>query len=207
MEALYHRQVLQHALGSRVSARALRAIEAANLGQDSVIGLLHPVYHFDNSLFTEGLAYMEQCRTEAAGSSDPQRAWAAFGRLSHAAADFYSHSNYAALWLEAQGGAAPPAEAINGLDPGLLRHPRLVSGRIYLADVFYLVHRLRPWVRTWAPADSHAVMNLDSPDRGPLFAHTLVAAVQRTAAEFDRTLAAIGETRGEAAMRAFCDLP
>lgn len=206
MEAFYHKQVLKRAIGTRVSGRALKAIEAANLGQDSLVGLLHPVYHFDNSLFKESLAYMDQCRTMAAEASEPQSAWAAFGRLSHAAADFYSHSNYAALWHAAQNGVNPPPEAIDGLDPDLLRHPRLISGRIYLADVLYLFRRLRPWVRTWAPPASHAVMNLDSPDQGPLFPYTIEAAVQRTAAEFDRTLAAIGEAHGKAAMRAFCDL-
>ena len=206
MEAVYHCQVLERALAQRVSARALRAIQAANLGQDSWIGLLHPVYHFDDSRFAEGLAYVESCRAEAAAAVDPPRAWAAFGWLSHAVADFYSHSNYVALWLEALGGAAPPpVTAIDGLDPALLKHPRLISGRIYFADVLYLVPRLRPWIRTWAPADSHAVMNLDSPDMGPLFPYSIEAAIQRTVAEFDRTLAAIGEARGEAAMAAFCD--
>jgi hypothetical protein len=48
-------------------------------------------------------------------------------------------------------------------------------------------------------------MNLDTPDSGPLFPYSLEAAVQRTVAEFERTLAAIGEERGEAAMRAFVD--
>ena len=206
MEAIYHKLVLKRAIGTRVSPGALAAIEAANLGQDSLIGLTRPVYHFDNSLFADSLAYMERCRTEAAEAAEPRVAWAAFGRLSHAAADFYSHSNYAALWHSAQAASNPPPEAIDGLDPNLLRHPDLKSGHIYLADVLYLFRRLRPWVRSWAPADSHAVMNLDSPDRGPLFPYTIEAAIQRTAAEFDRTLAALGETRGEAAMRAFCGL-
>jgi hypothetical protein len=206
VEAIYHRQVLERAIGRRVSARALAAMQAANIGQDSLWGLLHFVYHFDNSLIAEGLAYMERCRTEAARASDPTAAWAAFGRLSHAAADFYSHSNYVALWHASQSRVSePPIESIDGLDPALLNHPRLITGRIYWADVLYLFEHLRPLARRWAPADSHVHMNLDNPERGPLFPYSLEAAVQRTLAEFERTLAAIGEERGEAAMRAFCD--
>jgi hypothetical protein len=202
VEAVYHFEVLERAIGPRVSRRALAAIQAGNVGQDSLIGLLHGEYHFDSSRFAESLAYVERCRAQAASAPV---AWAAFGRLSHAVADFYSHSNYVALWLETQA-AAPQAEAINGLDPALLKHPRLVSGHIYLADVLYLVPQWRAWIRTWAPRDSHAVMNLDSPAMGPLFPYSIEAAIQRTRAEFDRTLAAIGETLGEPAMRAFCDL-
>jgi hypothetical protein len=205
MEAIYHRQVLQRAIGERVSPRALAAIQAANVGQDSAWGLLHPAYHFDNCLFAQGLAYMEACRTAAARAALPAVAWAAFGRLSHAAADFYSHSNYVALWLAARRQPPPAPAAIDGLDPAILKHPRLISGRIYFADLLTLFKGLRPWVRTWAPADSHARMNLDNPSMGPLFPYSIEAAVQRSVAEYDRTLAAIGEERGQAAMRAFCD--
>ena len=205
MEARYHRQVLRRALGERMSARALAAVMAANLGQDSLWGLLHPVYHFDSSRFAEALAYMETSRAEAAHTTTPAAAWAAFGRLSHAAADFYSHSNYVALWLARQAMASPGVEAIDGLDPALLKHPDLISGHIYWQDVLYLAPALRPWLRRHAPANSHARMNLDSPAMGPLFPYSIEAAVQRTVAEFNRTLAAIGEERGQAAMQSFCD--
>jgi hypothetical protein len=205
VEAVYHFEVLERGIGSRVSGRALAAMKAANVGQDSLIGLLHGEYHFDSSRFADSLAYVERCRTAAAQAASAPVAWAAFGRLSHAVADFYSHSNYVALWLAAQGGGTPPVEAINGLDPMFLNHPRLISGSIYLADVLYLVPQLRAWIRTWAPRDSHAVMNLDSPAMGPLYPYSIEAAIQRTRAEFDRTLAAIGETLGERAMQAFCD--
>jgi hypothetical protein len=206
VEAVFHREVLQRAIGARVSPRALAAITNANLGQDSLWGLLHFVWHFDNSLFAEGLRYMEACRAVAAQAPAAATAWAAFGRLSHAAADFYSHSNYVALWLAARAPAQPATDAIDGLDPELLRHPHLISGRIYWADVLYMFASLRPLARRWAPPDSHVHMNLDSPDTGPLFPYSIEAAVQRTAAEFERTLGAIGEERGADGMRAFCDL-
>jgi hypothetical protein len=64
---------------------------------------------------------------------------------------------------------------------------------------------MKALVRRFLPKDSHAWMNLDNPRTGPLFPFAIEAAVQRTAAEFERTLAAIGEEGGEAAVRAFCD--
>ncbi|MCC7362506.1 MAG: hypothetical protein IT317_23700 [Anaerolineales bacterium] len=208
MEAVYHRAVLAEAVGGQVSPRALAAMSAANVGQDSLRGLLHFAWHFDNSLFAEGLADMEQWRAEAAPAADPATAWAAFGRLSHAAQDFYSHSNSVALWrARFAGQAAPPVDSIDGLDGALLKEPRLKSGRVYLPwEALALVAALRPLAKRLLPRDAHAWMNLDRPDTGPLFAYSLVAARQRTRAEFDRTLAAIGEAQGEAAMRAFRDL-
>lgn len=204
MESIYHRQVLERAIGGQVSPRALGAILVANLDQDSLRGLLRPEYHFDNSLFAEGLAFMETARQAAARATRPAAAWDAFGRLTHAAQDFYSHSNYVALWLEEHTGAGP--EAIDGLEPSVLRHPRLVSGRIYLPlEALTLYPALRPLLKRCLPRDSHAWMNLDSPATGPLFPYSLEAAAQRTLAEFERTLAAIGEEQGEGAMAAFLD--
>jgi hypothetical protein len=207
MEATYHRLVLQRALGRRVSPRALVAIEAANLGQDSPLGLLHFPWHFDNSLFAEALAYMQTCRQEAAHATDAAVAWAAFGRLSHAAQDFYSHSNYVALWhARYPAGAVPPPEDIDGLDPALLQHPQLRSGNVYLPwEALWIVPSLREIIKLILPLDSHAWMNLDSPATGPLFPYSIEAALQRTSAEFDRTLALIGESRGAAALRTFQD--
>ncbi len=207
MNAIYHQQVLRRALAGRISARALTAIEAANLGQDSLRGLLQYHWHFDNDLFAEGLAYIEACREEAARASAPEAAWAAFGRLSHAAQDFYSHSNYVALWMERQPpGETPAPEAIDGLDPGLLRHADLRSGRVYMPwEALTLFPAMRGLVRLIVPRDSHAWMNLDDPGRGPLFPYSIEAAVQRTSAEFDRTLGAMGETGGERAVRGFLD--
>ncbi len=251
MQALYHRQVLQRALGARLSARALAAITRANLGQDSLSGLLnHPDYHFDDNLFAEGLKYIEDQRARAVSVAlrRPAEAWAAFGRLSHAAQDFYSHSNYVALWMEritphpapakrpigkppmgrgsplphlrsqptaAQsqteqmgeaGRGLPPIETIDGLDPDLLTHPRLRSGRVYWpVEALWILPPFRPLVKLVVPKDSHAWMNLDSPASGPLFPYSIEAAVQRTAFEFERTLALIGEEKGEEAVRRFSD--
>jgi hypothetical protein len=184
----------------------MRAILRANLGQDSLRGQLHPTFHFDNGLIAESLAYIEDSRSQAARALHAPDAWAAFGRLTHAAQDFYSHSNYVALWAERYAGRdLPPVAEIDGLDPMLLRHPRLATGHVYPLEVLWYFPRLRPWVKRHVPRDAHAWMNLDSPNTGPHFPYSLEAAVQRTAVEFERTLALIGEERGDAAMAAFCD--
>jgi hypothetical protein len=209
VEAIYHQQVLERAIGGRVSRQALAAITAANLAQDSLRGLLHPVYHFDDSLFAEGLAYIEEMRAAAVAATATQPAWQAFGRLSHAAQDFYSHSNFVALWLERFAPDQwPPPSMIDGLDASLLQHPRLISGRIYLPlEALCLLRPLRPLVKRLLPRDSHAWMNLDGPETGPVFPYSLEAAIRRTRAEFERTLAAIGQAAGEAGIAAFLDQP
>jgi len=234
MRGIYHRQVLQRALGAQVSARALAAITRANLNQDNLSGLVgHPEYHFDDGLFAESLKYIEDQRALAAQAAWPAKAWAAFGRLSHAAQDFYSHSNYVALWMEqglpspvnhperseakskdpdgalrgAKDWGWPPVTSIDGLDPALLKHPRLRSGRVYWpVEALWILPPFRPLVKRLVPKDSHAWMNLDSPAAGPLFPYSIEAAVQRTLAEFERTLAAIGEERGEEAVKASRDM-
>jgi len=207
VEAVYHRQVLQRAIGGRVSARALAAITAANLDQDSLRGLLHPEYHFDNSLFAQSLAYIEDRRAAAVNASAAAAAWDAFGRLSHGAQDFYSHSNYVALWLEPfSPGSWPAPGMIDGLDRHLLSHPRLFTGRIYLPlEALCLFPRLRPLVKPLLPRDSHAWVNLDGPETGPLFPYSLEAAVQRTTAELEQTVAAIEQTGNRSAVAAFLD--
>ena len=209
MEGVYHRQVLARAIGPRVSRRALAAITAANLDQDSLRGLLRPELHFDNNLFTQSLGYIETMRAAAAATDSPAAAWDAFGRLCHPAQDFYSHSDYVALWLEPFSlGAWPAPDKIDGLDAAVLRHPRLFTGHVYLPlEALCLFPFLRPVVRPLLPRDAHAWVNLDSPETGPLFPYSIEAAVQRTSAEFDRTLAAIGEAGDEARMTAFLDTP
>ena len=207
MEAVYHRQVLERGIGRRVSQRALKAITAAHLDQDSLRGLLQPELHFDNSLFKKSLGYFETMRAAAAAAESPATAWDAFGRLCHTVQDFYSHSNYVALWLEPFAARAWPApDKIDGLNAAVLQHPRLFTGHIYLPlEALCLFPFLRPVVRPLLPRDAHAWVNLDGPETGPLFPFSIEAAVQRTGAEFERTLAAIGEAGDQDRMAAFLD--
>lgn len=215
MNAIYHRQMLAHALSRWVSPRALGVITRANLGLDSLAGLLfHPEYHFDDSQFERSLAYIETCRQEAARAVDRVTAWTAFGRLTHVAQDFYAHSNFVRLWSDSQTlipaasdeAHLSPPERIDGLDAALLRSPRLRSGRVYWpVEALWVFKPLRPWLKSILPRDSHAWMNLDNPAAGPLFPYALEAATQRTVYEFERTLGLIGDLRGKRAMEAFCD--
>lgn len=209
MDARYHHQILARALSQHVSRRALEAVYRANFGQDNPLGGLfgHPEYHFDENAIAEGFAYIEECRMMAARAESPEEAWAAFGRLTHAAQDFYAHSNYVRLWVERLDGQLQPPETLDGLDPSLLKHPRLMTCRMYWPlEAFYFIPGLGPLVKRFLPRDAHAWMNLDNPKTGRLFPYGMEAAVQRTVAEYERTLAAIGEERGEEAVKAFCDV-
>jgi hypothetical protein len=206
VNAPYHRQILEQALAGRVSARALAAIYRANVNQDRLTALLgHPEFHFDENAIAEGLAYIEHCRAEAIRAEAPAKAWAAFGRLTHGAQDFYAHTNYVALW-RGQYPSLPAAHHMNGLDPALLQHPKLFTCRVYLPlEALVYLPGLAGLIKKRLPADSHANMNLDTPATGELFSYAMEAAIQRTVAEFERTLALIGEERGEAARQAFQD--
>ena len=132
METQYHISVLTETIGSQISARALQEIIAGNLGQDMGWDQFKPHVHFDNSLFSDGLAFMEEQHAIITQSDSANKMWSAFGKLTHAAQDFYSHSNYVDLWLKANGGfEKTKPEDINGLDEKLLNDSRLVSGNFF----------------------------------------------------------------------------
>ncbi len=209
----YHRQITAAALAGLVSHRALEAVIAANLGQDSLRGQVgHPEYHYDDNAFQAGDAFVAGQRAllleTIQGGGSPLPAWQAFGRLSHAVQDFYAHSNYVQLWLEEhRPGAAASPEQIAILDPGIMSHSRLRSGRILpLEALGYLVPPLKPLALRLLPPDAHAHMNLDAPESGPLFPYALAAAAQRTSHEFEQTLALLAEAGGELSVTRFCDL-
>lgn len=198
MLANYHVAVLTEALGQCFSPGALQEIVAANLGQDSPFNLLRSVIHFDNSLITEGLAYIEEQHSLIVHAGDPHVMRAAFGRLSHTAQDFYSHSNYVDLWLKANGGLEKTRrEDINGLDLAILNHPDLRTAYFYIwRDFIYYVPLLRRFTRKYFVfPNSHEAMHLDDPSRGPKFPYAIAAAKQRTLAEYERVIRALGPER------------
>jgi hypothetical protein len=192
----YHIQMITQALQAEFSGRALRAILQANLGQDSLRGLIgHPEFHFDDSRFAESYAYMErqnQAIHAALSAGRPQPAWQAFGRLLHTAQDFYAHSNYVQLWLSGRS-PVPPPEEIEALDAAILESKALVSGRIYFWEVFSLIPGLEPLSRRLLPPDAHAWVNLDKPECGPLFRYALAAATQRTRLEYERLVRSLDD--------------
>lgn len=209
MEAEYHIQILKRSIGARVTTEAFNLMVAANLGQDSLVGLTHLEYHFDNNQFALGQAYVDGQRVLAQRWWGRPAGWAAFGRLSHTVADFYAHSNYVRLWLSREIGLedptqveatlarerehAPAPEAIPPLDPNILAHRDLRSGRVYwVRDIVSLLPPIGQALNRWMPADSHARMNLDHPGRGSLFPYAMEAAIGRTLIEFDRVMAGRG---------------
>lgn len=188
----YHIEICTRALSERFNPQALEVIIKANLNQDSLLGLIgHPQYHFDDSEFDKSYAYLEKQRQIVAGTLAENGkltpAWKAFGRLTHAVQDFYSHSNYLTLWQATfPDGQVPPPKDVVAADEALLSHPDLISGKVYLGEaLMYLIPPLADWFLQRLPRDAHAWMNLDHPQRGPLFPYAIEAARQRTVYECD----------------------
>lgn len=213
MLAEYHIEIMTGALQEQFAPEALRVILDANVAQDNIRGQIgHPEFHFDHNQFARTYVYLEKQRKlildalANCGSDkgcDLREAWQAFGRLTHAVQDFYAHSNYLELWVEKQGTSMPPSEEVEPLDQEIIQSIELRSGKIYLREVFGLVPALRPFTRKILPRDSHAWMNLDSPDRGELFPHVITAARKRTVYEYEMLADRIRAQGGEEAMVCF----
>ncbi len=195
----YHLEILQQSIGKKVSGHALEAIGAANIAQDAIRGQFgHDEYHFDNNAFDASYAYIEENRAliqPALASGDAESAWAAFGRLSHTAQDFYAHSNYLRLWIaQFDEGNAPPVREVDHADPTFLQHAELRSGKLYYPLEFLAyIPALKKYVLPLLPKDSHAHMNLDMPEQGFLFDYAIAAAVKRTDDEWEKTKALLNE--------------
>ncbi len=199
MLKIYHLDILQKSIGKRVSQCALDAIGAANIGQDAISGQFgHDEYHCDNNAFDESYAYIEENRAlirPALQANDIESAWAAFGRLSHTAQDFYAHSNYLRLWMaQFDEGNAPPVPEVAHADPIFIQHPDLRSGKLYYPlELFSYIPALKKYILPLLPRDSHAWMNLDTPAQGPLFDYAIAAAVKRTNDEWEKSIAGLSE--------------
>ena len=187
-----------NALGARFSPRALSAIINANIYQDRLSGQFgHDEYHCDNNAFEKTYAYIEEQRALAVlalQKNDALSAWSAFGRMTHSLQDFYAHSNYITLWLKrfdpsTSSRQTPPASSeVDPLDPDLLQHPDLHSGKVYYPFEFlYFARKTRKFSLRFLPKNSHAWMNLDSPEQGFKFDYAMQAAIKRTVIEYEKT--------------------
>jgi hypothetical protein len=190
MKLEYHRRITAEALAAEVSPTALAAIISANLGQDALrFQFGHDYYHYDNNAFEASDTYIEQQRRaaiEALACSSALPAWQAFGRLTHAAQDFYAHTNYVTLWRERHPGL-PPDQILSG-DLASMPGVRLYSGRLYYPlEVLSFIPFFGRAVAFLLPTDAHAHMNKDDPSR-PGFELAYTAAVNRTALEFHQLL-------------------
>ncbi len=193
----YHIQIMFESLGDHLGAHALGVMTNANLRQDRFTGqFLHDEFHFDNNAFAKTYAYIENQRALVVSSlreKDSVSAWQAFGRLTHSVQDFYAHSNYVTLWLNRfDGHTPPPPGEIDPLHPELIHSPDLRSGKTYPPlEWLYYVTRLRRFVLPLIPRDSHAWMNLDSPEQGFKFEYAIQAAIKRTRIEYEKTMSGL----------------
>ncbi len=190
----YHLKILHESLHEKISPRALDAIGAANIRQDAIRGQFgHDEYHFDNNAFYESYAYIEENRAmilPALEADNVEAAWAAFGRLTHTAQDFYAHSNYLRLWIaQFDKGDAPPVPEVAHADPKFIQHPDLRSGKLYYPlELLSYIPPLKKYILPLLPRDSHAWMNLDTPEQGPLFDYAIAAAIKRTDDEWKKSI-------------------
>ena len=194
----YHRLITTLALSEYFSSHALESVISANLGQDHWLRgqIGHPEYHFDQNAFRLGWDYIELNRGKvlpALEAGEVLLARQALGRLTHAAQDFYAHSNYVTRWL----GRFPreqwlPPDEMDAFDTTLLEGSDLRSGKIYWPlEPLAWIPGMDRLILPFLPRDSHAWMNLDSPVRGPGFAYALAAAVKRTRSEYQLTVAGL----------------
>jgi hypothetical protein len=198
LKSRFHRSITCEALASEFGSLVLETIVSANLFQDRLRGQIgHPYFHFDSNSFQLAYRYMDEQRaiiySTISQNMDPTPAWEALGRLTHTAQDFYAHSNYIQLWLESQPkDRQPTPEEIDPLCEVILRSPQLHSGRIYLPlDLLSLFPGMDRWIKPFIPRDSHAWMNLDGPECGPLFPYALAAAKMRTRYEVEQVIGRI----------------
>jgi hypothetical protein len=186
-----HIDVMRVALDGLFSTRALEVMIKANIQVDAIWNQFgrHEL-HFDDNAFEKAYAYLADQRSRIQPALAAERtvdAWRAFGRLTHTAQDFYSHSNYVDLWAARfRDGSLPPADQIDPLDDGLISSPALRSGKPYLPiGILSFVPFLGSVLDRHMPLDSHAHMHLDSVARGPMFEYAFQAGVKRTRAEYD----------------------
>jgi hypothetical protein len=189
----YHIEIMLNSLGNRFSPRAMSAITYANIHQDRLSGLFgHDEFHFDNDAFEKSYAYVEEQRALTVSclqKADVLSAWSAFGRMFHTLQDFYAHSNYITLWISSFDEQALPASSeVEAVNPNLLNSPDLRSGKVYYPfELLYFWRPTRNFSLQWLPHDSHAWMNLDSPEQGFKFDYAMQAATKRTVIEFEKT--------------------
>ena len=190
----YHIEIMLNSLGNRFSPRAMSVITYANIHQDRLSGQFgHDEFHFDNNAFEKSYTYIEEQRAlvvTALQKKDARSAWSAFGRLTHTLQDFYAHSNYITLWLKRFDGQTPPSSSeVDPVDLTLIQHPDLHSGKVYYPfEILYFIRSAREFSLRILPKDSHAWMNLDSPEQGFKFDYAMQAAIKRTVIEYEKMM-------------------
>lgn len=188
-----HIEITREALNGHFSQYALAVICTANFRQDTLRGKIgHNEYHFDNNAMEASHRYINEQRGLILASlltSNNSFAWPAFGRLIHAAQDFYAHTNYVSLWLARyKDSTPPPPPKIDPVEKSPIQNPNLHSGkRYYPLEILCFIPAFRKLAMSTplgVPRVSHAWMNLDSPKHNPQFEYARAAAIKRTQYEF-----------------------
>ncbi len=183
MKTKYHIEITQEVLKKHFSQDAIEKIIKENIKQDRInFQFGHDFIHFDGSAFTEGFEYISKqmsiCYTSIMDGSI-ESAWTSLGRILHSWQDFYSHSNYVDLWMKKNGYLEP--SRIDPDDQDIINSPALRSGKNYgMIEFLAMIPFISRVIKPLMPADSHAIMNLDSPESGPAFKYTYWAAKLRT---------------------------
>ncbi len=196
MKSKYHIQITKKALGANFSEDALKTVVRANVLQDRPIYQFnHDHFHFDGSAFAAGYEYIlkqERIIIDKVSAGDYREARKAFGRILHTWQDFYSHSNYVPLWTSQHPERLP--EDINPADDTLIQSPALRSGKNYgVTDMLALMPIISKLVTPKMPEDSHAKMNMDSPETSSLFPFAFAAAKKRTQLIYNEIIHALVE--------------
>jgi hypothetical protein len=77
---------------------------------------------------------------------------------------------------------------VDPVELAILESGSLRSGKIYLPlEVFSFIKPLKPIILPLLPRDSHAWMNLDTPEQGFKFEYVMHASIKRTVIEFVKT--------------------
>ena len=210
MRTKYHREITSKALAPYFSHRALSVIVRANIWQDSLLGQIgHDEFHFDNNAIEQSCMYIQKQHELVIANLEEHRAikaWRAMGRLTHAAQDFYAHSNYIALWIIGLNNKEPNLKHLSFIDNSIINNPDFHSAKTYLPlDYFALIPKLGTIFKNLLPKDSHAWMNLDSPESGKPFRWAFHAAVKRTHHEYTEIIKIV-QKKDSALLPIFSDL-
>jgi len=210
MRTKYHREITSKALAPYFSHRALSVIVRANIWQDSLRGQIgHDEFHFDNNAIEQGNTYIQLQRELIIANLEEHRAikaWRAMGHLTHTAQDFYAHSNYIALWIIGLNNKEPNLKHLSFIDNSIINNPKFCSATTYFPlDYFALFPKVGTLFKNMLPKDSHAWMNLDSPESGYMFKWAFHAAVKRTHYEYTEIIKMV-QIKNSALLPIFSDL-
>lgn len=130
----FHRQITTEALQGIFSHAALKTIVRSNIMQDVHGFIGRPEWHYNDNKIQETHQYIASQRElliKYLIHNNPKKSWEAFGRLLHAAQDFYAHTNYIALW-EGKHQIGTIIRETDFIDRELMEDAALVSGEYLL---------------------------------------------------------------------------